>query len=52
MDKNPNVIVCNWCGQKTSVIWIHGFDQCKRCGTNIDECCRGEINTKDELNSH
>ena len=33
---------CNWCGQMTNIIWVHGHGQCARCGTNIDECCRGE----------
>lgn len=33
---------CNWCGQPTQLIWVHGHGQCRWCGVNIDECCRGE----------
>lgn len=42
MEKDQNTEICNWCGQATSLIWVHGHGQCKKCGTNIDECCRGE----------
>jgi len=35
-------IICNWCGQTTTVIWIHGHGQCSKCGKNVDECCSGE----------
>ena len=34
---------CLWCGQVSAMIWVHGHGQCGFCGTNIDECCRGEI---------
>jgi hypothetical protein len=34
--------VCPWCCQPSEIIWIHGHGQCSLCGTNIDECCRGE----------
>ncbi len=39
--KHPQEI-CPWCGQLTNIIWVHGHGQCSVCGTNIDECCRGE----------
>ncbi|MEP0862710.1 MAG: hypothetical protein HRF52_14855 [Ignavibacterium sp.] len=35
-------IICNWCNQPTTIIWVHGHGQCSACGYNIDECCRGE----------
>lgn len=35
-------LFCSWCGQPTEVIWVHGHGQCRWCGVNIDECCRGE----------
>jgi hypothetical protein len=38
-----NIIICNWCGTQTQIIWVHGHGQCANCGTNIEECCRGEI---------
>jgi len=40
---NENKSFCSWCRQPTEVIWVHGHGQCKHCGINIDECCRGEI---------
>ena len=39
---NGNLIVCQWCGQLSQIIWVHGHGQCSLCGTNIEECCRGE----------
>jgi|GEM_PF-3453512 len=33
---------CPYCGQITTLIWVHGHGQCAHCSTNIDECCRGE----------
>jgi len=43
VDNNKNITFCNWCNQPTSIIWVHGHGQCAICGTNIEECCRGEI---------
>ncbi len=37
-----DLIVCQWCGQPAQIFWFHGHGQCSVCGTNIDECCRGE----------
>ena len=36
------ITLCSWCGQPAQIIWVHGHGQCSLCGTNIDECCRGE----------
>ncbi|MCY1006606.1 hypothetical protein OV079_13800 [Nannocystis pusilla] len=33
---------CPWCGQPLALVWVHGHGQCVRCGTNLEECCRGE----------
>lgn len=33
---------CLYCGNIAELVWVHGHGQCARCGTNIDECCRGE----------
>ena len=33
---------CGFCGNDSDLIWVHGHGQCKKCGYNIDECCRGE----------
>ncbi|MHB8579878.1 MAG: hypothetical protein ACYDA4_08450 [Ignavibacteriaceae bacterium] len=33
---------CDWCGQLAIIVWVHGHGQCSVCGTNVDECCRGE----------
>ncbi|NUM60858.1 MAG: hypothetical protein HND39_04060 [Ignavibacteriota bacterium] len=41
MDKKYTII-CNWCNQSASIIWVHGHGQCSVCRINIDECCRGE----------
>ena len=34
--------ICNWCGQPSDVIWVHGHGQCSVCKIVIDECCKGE----------
>ena len=41
-NKTKDISICNWCGKPTEIIWVHGHGQCKYCGINIDECCRGE----------
>ena len=43
--QNPseNIVICNWCGSVTQIIWVHGHGQCANCGTNIEECCKGEV---------
>lgn len=41
-DSKNSLIICQWCGQPTSIIWVHGHGQCAICRINIDECCRGE----------
>lgn len=33
---------CPWCGHSLALVWVHGHGQCSRCGTNLEECCRGE----------
>ncbi|MFN8012734.1 MAG: hypothetical protein U0P81_15300 [Holophagaceae bacterium] len=38
----PERIRCPYCGQIAELVWIHGHGQCSVCGTNVDECCRGE----------
>ena len=42
LKEKESLIFCLWCGQQTSIIWVHGHGQCANCRTNIDECCRGE----------
>lgn len=37
---------CLYCGNVTEIIWVHGHGECAYCRTNIDECCRGEVNDK------
>jgi hypothetical protein len=39
---NIKPLICNWCNQPSTIIWVHGHGQCSVCGTNIEECCRGE----------
>ena len=46
---DDNKIICAWCGQPAQIIWVHGHGQCSSCGTNIDECCRGEQCDKNML---
>ena len=41
-EKQNMITLCSWCAQPTQIIWVHGHGQCSLCGTNIDECCRGE----------
>lgn len=41
-NKNKKTEVCNWCGQQSQIIYVHGHGQCSNCGINVDECCRGE----------
>lgn len=33
---------CLFCGQEADLVWVHGHGQCAACGTNAEECCRGE----------
>lgn len=42
MNKQNRIELCEWCGQPSTIVWVHGHGQCSVCGTNIDECCRGE----------
>ena len=39
---NTQPVLCNWCNQPSTIIWVHGHGQCSVCGINIDECCKGE----------
>jgi hypothetical protein len=39
---------CPYCGRPTRLVHVHGHGQCELCGTNIDECCRGEQNALEE----
>ena len=34
--------MCEYCCSERGVVWVHGHGQCVDCGTNVDECCRGE----------
>ncbi|MCA9695750.1 MAG: hypothetical protein R3A51_16885 [Nannocystaceae bacterium] len=34
---------CPYCGRPLALVWVHGHGQCGACGTNVDECCRGEL---------
>ena len=34
--------ICGFCGNKTTVNWVHGHGECSICHSNIDECCSGE----------
>jgi len=40
--RGSNRVRCNYCGNDSQIVWVHGHGQCRMCGTNIDECCRGE----------
>ena len=57
MNKN-DLMQCLWCGNQVQIIWVHGHGQCPVCGTNIEECCRGEniscekSTTKDDPNDN
>jgi hypothetical protein len=42
LKKSNHLFQCNYCGNITEIIWVHGHGQCAHCKTNIDECCRGE----------
>ncbi len=44
---SPMDLRCPYCGQPARLLFIHGHGQCERCGTNIDECCRGESARED-----
>ena len=34
--------VCGFCGNQTTVNWVHGHGECSICHSNIAECCSGE----------
>ncbi|TVR28595.1 MAG: hypothetical protein EA390_11630 [Balneolaceae bacterium] len=43
LNQNPSLHArCLYCGQPAGLVWVHGHGQCAACGTNVDECCRGE----------
>jgi hypothetical protein len=42
MSANSFAERCPYCGRQAGVVWVHGHGQCSACGTNVDECCRGE----------
>jgi uncharacterized Zn finger protein (UPF0148 family) len=42
MIAGPSIERCPYCGMPLRTIWVHGHGQCAACGTNVDECCRGE----------
>jgi hypothetical protein len=37
-----NEQICGYCGNKTTLNWVHGHGECSRCHTNIEECCSGD----------
>ena len=41
-NKKTDEIICLWCNQRASLIWVHGHGQCSNCGYNTNECCKGE----------
>ena len=43
--------VCGYCGNSTTLDWVHGHGECSICRTNIDECCSGERSQKNEPDS-
>ena len=40
---NNDQVLCQYCNNFDFLIWIHGHGQCSQCGTNIEECCKGEV---------
>lgn len=46
--REPPSLICPYCGRPTRLVYVHGHVQCELCGTNIDECCRGEVAQEDE----
>jgi len=45
----PERIRCPYCGRDAELVWVHGHAQCPVCGTNVDECCRGEQAPEDDV---
>ncbi|PKD43359.1 hypothetical protein CWD77_12180 [Rhodohalobacter barkolensis] len=41
-ESNLHTKRCLYCGQPEQLVWVHGHGQCAHCGTNVEECCRGE----------
>lgn len=37
---------CVFCGAEAPLVWVHGHGQCAGCGTNVEECCRGELQAR------
>ena len=35
--------LCEWCGQVSRMIIVHGHEQCPVCHTNNRPCCEGEV---------
>lgn len=51
-DNFTSKTICNWCGQITEIVWVHGHGQCRICGTNIEECCKGEVCIQENSQIH
>ncbi|MDP2302010.1 MAG: hypothetical protein Q8N03_06265 [Ignavibacteria bacterium] len=48
---SKNLFQCQYCGNVTEVIWVHGHGQCAYCRTNIDECCSGETTSSSNVDN-
>ena len=44
----PKATVCDWCGQWTNLVYVHGHYQCGSCARVLIECCEGEIEMAEE----
>ena len=33
---------CPYCSRPSELVLVHGHDQCRHCGINVQPCCSGE----------
>ena len=41
--RQPDVtyVTCDWCGQMTRLVYVHGHAQCGACHRVLIDCCDG-----------
>ena len=36
------LVICDWCGQETRIVYFYGSGLCAQCHRVLIECCQGE----------
>ncbi|HRE41768.1 MAG TPA: hypothetical protein PLG90_10575 [Ignavibacteria bacterium] len=41
-NNGKNITICNVCGEKVQLIFVHGHYQCPKCKQVVVSCCENE----------